>query len=148
MYDFAAFDRTDRTLRVEPTPVVVVEGILVLADRELRRRLDVKVFVDAPPDERFIRRLERDVRERGRTTESVIDQYRHTVKPMHDRHCEPSKRHADLIVPEGGANRPALAVLRGFVRDVVRRAPAGDAAPSPTGPSTVQTPAIAAASIE
>ena len=124
VYDFAAFDRTERTLRLEPTPVVVVEGILVLADRELRRRLDVKVFVDAPPDERFIRRLERDVRERGRTAESVIDQYRRTVKPMHDRHCEPSKRHADLIVPEGGANRPALAVLRGFVRDVVRGASA------------------------
>lgn len=129
VYDFAAFDRTDRTLRLEPTPVVVVEGILVLADRELRRRLDVKVFVDAPPDERFIRRLERDVRERGRTAESVIDQYRHTVKPMHDRHCEPSKRHADLIVPEGGANRPALAVLRGFVRDVVQRAATGEGAP-------------------
>ncbi|MFN2322838.1 MAG: uridine kinase [Trueperaceae bacterium] len=129
VYDFAAFDRTDRTLRLAPTPVVVVEGILVLADRELRRRFDVKVFVDAPPDERFIRRLERDVRERGRTAESVIDQYRRTVKPMHDRHCEPSKRHADLIVPEGGANRPALAVLRGFVRDVVRLAPADHAVP-------------------
>jgi len=138
VYDFAAFDRTDRTLHLEPTPVVVVEGILVLAERELRRRLDVKVFVDAPPDERFIRRLERDVRERGRTAESVIDQYRHTVKPMHDRHCEPSKRHADLIVPEGGANQPALAVLRGFVRDVVRLAPSGDAVSSPAGAGAVR----------
>jgi uridine kinase len=129
VYDFAAFDRTDRTLHLEPTPVVVVEGILVLTDRELRRRLDLKVFVDAPPDERFIRRLERDVRERGRTAESVIDQYRHTVKPMHDRYCEPSKRHADLIVPEGGSNRPALAVLCGYVRDVVRSAPDAGATP-------------------
>lgn len=120
VYDFAVFDRTERTVRVAPTPVVVVEGILVLAERELRRRLDLKVFVDAPPDERFIRRLERDVRERGRSADSVIDQYRRTVKPMHDRYCEPSKRHADLIVPEGGANRPALDVLCGYVRDVVR----------------------------
>jgi uridine kinase len=119
VYDFTALDRSDRTLRLEPAPVIVVEGILVLADRELRRRFDLKVFVDAPPDERFIRRLERDVHERGRSADWVIDQYRRTVKPMHDRYCEPSKRHADLIVPEGGANRPALDVLCGFVRDLV-----------------------------
>jgi len=119
VYDFVRHDRAEATVRVLPTPVLVVEGILVLADRELRRRFDLKVFVDAPADERFIRRLQRDVRERGRTPDAVIDQYRATVKPMHDRHCEPSKRHADLIVPEGGANHAALAVLRGFVRDLV-----------------------------
>lgn len=121
VYDFVVHDRATATVRVDPTPVLVVEGILVLADRELRRRFDLKVFVDAPADERFIRRLQRDVRERGRSADSVIDQYRRTVKPMHDRYCEPSKRHADLIVPEGGANRPALDVLCGFVRDLVQR---------------------------
>ena len=119
VYDFVRHDRSPATERVAPTPVLVVEGILVLADRELRRRLDLKVFVDAPADERFIRRLQRDVRERGRSPDAVIEQYRRTVKPMHDRYCEPSKRHADLIVPEGGANHAALAVLRGFVRDLV-----------------------------
>jgi uridine kinase len=119
VYDFTRDDRSALTVRVVPTPVLIVEGILVLADRELRRRFDLKVFVDAPPDERFIRRLQRDVRERGRSADSVIEQYRRTVKPMHDRYCEPSKRHADLIVPEGGSNHAALAVLRGFVRDLV-----------------------------
>ncbi len=119
VYDFVIHDRAAVTVGVDPTPVLVVEGILVLVDRELRRRFDLKVFVDAPADERFIRRLQRDVRERGRSADSVIDQYRRTVKPMHDRYCEPSKRYADLIVPEGGANRAALGVLRGFVRDLL-----------------------------
>ena len=119
VYDFVIHDRAAATVGVDPTPVLVVEGILVLVDRELRRRFDLKVFVDAPADERFIRRLQRDVRERGRSADSVIDQYRQTVKPMHDRYCEPSKRYADLIVPEGGANRAALGVLRGFVRDLL-----------------------------
>jgi uridine kinase len=119
VYDFVVHDRATETVRVDPTPVLVVEGILVLVDRDLRQRFDLKVFVDAPADERFIRRLERDVRERGRSADSVIDQYRQTVKPMHDRFCEPSKRYADLIVPEGGANRAALGVLRGFVRDLL-----------------------------
>jgi len=129
VYDFVRHDRSTSSVRVEPTPVLIVEGILVLADRELRRRFDLKVFVDAPPDERFIRRLQRDVRERGRTTDAVIEQYRRTVKPMHDRYCEPSKRHADLIVPEGGANHAALAVLRGFVRDLVSVAREAEARP-------------------
>ena len=119
VYDFVVHDRAAVTVRVDPTPVLVVEGILVLVDRELRRRFDLKVFVDAPADERFIRRLQRDVRERGRSADSVIDQYRQTVKPMHDRFCEPSKRYADLIVPEGGANHAALGVLRGYVRDLL-----------------------------
>jgi len=119
VYDFVIHDRAAATVGVGPTPVLVVEGILVLVDRELRRRFDLKIFVDAPADERFIRRLQRDVRERGRSADSVIDQYRQTVKPMHDRYCEPSKRYADLIVPEGGANRAALGVLRGFVRDLL-----------------------------
>ncbi len=114
VYDFARHDRSQRTLRLLSAAIVIVEGILVLHDPALRARLALKVFVDAPADERFIRRLERDVRERGRTTESVIEQYRLTVKPMHDLFVEPSKQHADLIVPEGGANRVALDVLRAF----------------------------------
>jgi len=130
VYDFVVHDRSSATLRIDPTPVLVVEGILVLADRELRRRFDLKVFVDAPADERFIRRLQRDVRERGRSADSVIDQYRQTVKPMHDRYCEPSKRYADLIVPEGGANHAALGVLRGFVRDLLTNGHAATAAPA------------------
>jgi uridine kinase len=130
VYDFVIHDRAAATVGVDPTPVLVVEGILVLVDRELRRRFDLKVFVDAPADERFIRRLQRDVRERGRSADSVIDQYRQTVKPMHDRYCEPSKRYADLIVPEGGANRAALGVLRGFVRDLLTNGHAGTEAPA------------------
>jgi len=130
VYDFVIHDRAAATVGVDPTPVLVIEGILVLVDRELRRRFDLKVFVDAPADERFIRRLQRDVRERGRSADSVIDQYRQTVKPMHDRYCEPSKRYADLIVPEGGANRAALGVLRGFVRDLLTNGHAGYGAPT------------------
>lgn len=118
VYDFERDDRAEQTVPIPPTPVLVVEGILVLADPALRRRLDLKVFIDAPADERFIRRLQRDVRERGRSPDSVIEQYRRTVRPMHDRYCEPSKRYADLIVPEGGDNLAALAVLCGYVRDL------------------------------
>lgn len=116
VYDFAASDRSTSTVRVEPAPVLVVEGILVLHESELRRRLGLKVFVDAPPDERFIRRLERDVSERGRSARHVIDQYRTTVKPMHDLYVEPTKQHADLIVPEGGNNQVAIEVLANHVR--------------------------------
>ena len=115
VYDFTRHDRSDRTLRLASAHIIIVEGILVLHHPALRTRLTLKVFVDAPADERFIRRLERDVRERGRSAESVIEQYRRTVKPMHDLFVEPSKAHADLIVPEGAANRVALEVLRAFV---------------------------------
>lgn len=116
LYDFEASDRLPETLRLEPAPVVVVEGILVLHEPELRRRLDLKVYVDAPPDERFIRRLERDVSERGRSAKSVIDQYRSTVKPMHDLYVQPTKQYADVIVPEGGRNVAAIGVLVDHVR--------------------------------
>jgi len=116
VYDFEASDRRPETLRLEPAPVVVVEGILVLHEPELRRRLDVKVYVDAPPDERFIRRLERDVSERGRSAQSVIDQYRNTVKPMHDLYVQPTKQYADVIVPEGGRNLVAIRVLVDHVK--------------------------------
>jgi uridine kinase len=119
VYDFTVHDRLADVVRIDPTPVLIVEGILVLADPGLRERCDLKLFVDAPPDERFIRRLQRDVHERGRSADSVIDQYRATVGPMHERYCEPSKRHADLIIPEGGSNRPAMQVLRAYLRQLV-----------------------------
>lgn len=119
VYDFAASDRSPRTVAVEPAPVLIIEGILVLHDSELRKRMSLKVFVDAPPDERFIRRLERDVSERGRSAQSVIDQYRTTVKPMHDLYVQPTKQHADLIVPEGGNNQVAIEVLANHVRAFV-----------------------------
>lgn len=119
VYDFARYDRAAETVTLASAPVIVVEGILALHDARLRQRMALKIFVDAPPDERFIRRLERDVRERGRSAESVIHQYRRTVKPMHDLFVEPTKQHADLIVPEGGRNRVALAVLGAYIREVV-----------------------------
>ena len=122
VYDFTVDDRAEATVRLQPQPVVVVEGILVLHEPSLRSRFDLSVFVDAPPDERFIRRLERDVSERGRSAQSVIEQYRRSVKPMHDLFVEPTKQHADLILPEGGNNRVALEVLSTFVSSFVTRA--------------------------
>ncbi len=115
VYDFVRDDRSPETVATDPAPVLVVEGILVLFEPSLRERMTLKVFVDAPPDERFIRRLERDVRERGREAQAVIAQYRRIVKPMHDLYVEPTKQHADLIIPEGGRNRVALEVLASFV---------------------------------
>lgn len=116
VYDFEASDRSTASTPVAPTPVIVVEGILVLHDERLRSRMDLKVFVDAPADERFIRRLERDVSERGRSAQSVISQYRTTVKPMHDLHVEPTKQHADVIIPVGGSNSAGVRVLASYVR--------------------------------
>lgn len=107
-YDFASHSRLAKTDLVKPRKVVLVEGILVLAERELRERIDIKLFVDTPPDIRFVRRLLRDVRTRGRSLESVVEQYLTTVRPMHEEFVEPSKRFADLIIPEGGENTVAL----------------------------------------
>lgn len=121
VYDFAQHDRSNATLTLAPAPIIIVEGILVLFDPHLRERMQLKVFVDAPPDERFIRRLERDVEERGRSAQSVIAQYRRTVKPMHDLFVEPTKQYADLILPEGGKNRVALEVLVDHVDAYLRR---------------------------
>lgn len=130
VYDFTRDDRSDATIALASAPVILVEGILVLHEPSLRERLTLKVFVDAPPDERFIRRLERDVKERGRSAESVIEQYRRTVKPMHDLFVEPTKMHADLIVPEGGRNRTALEVLSAFVRAFLEKLPDSPLPPS------------------
>ena len=113
VYDFSAYARSPQTVRVEPRPVVLVEGILIYVDPGLRALCDVKVFVDTDADLRFIRRLQRDVSERGRTVESVVDQYLATVRPMHLAFVEPTKRYADIIVPEGGENQVAIELLRG-----------------------------------
>ena len=119
VYDFTKDNRAAETVCLKPAPVILLEGILVLHDPALRERMTLKVFVDAPPDERFIRRLERDVKERGRTAESVIEQYRRTVKPMHDLFIEPTKAHANLIFPEGGDNKIALDVLSVYVSSFI-----------------------------
>jgi uridine kinase len=108
VYDFTSHTRTAATKTVEPQPVILVEGILILAEERLRPLFDVKIFVDTAPDIRFIRRLKRDILERGRTVESVIHQYETTVRPMHLEFVEPSKRHADVIIPEGGLNTVAM----------------------------------------
>ena len=108
VYDFSTDRRTDKTFTVEPRRVILVEGILIFVEPELRKMFDVKIFVDTDADLRFIRRLERDITERGRSTESVIKQYQSTVRPMHLEFVEPSKRYADVIIPEGGFNTAAM----------------------------------------
>lgn len=118
VYDYTIHDRSDQVDAVTAAKVIVVEGILVLWEPRLRERFDLKIFVDTPADLRIIRRLRRDVAERGRTTESILDQYLTTVRPSHELFIEPSKRYADVIVPEGGLNRPALEVLLARVREL------------------------------
>jgi uridine kinase len=108
IYDFATDRRTKQTFTVEPKNVILIEGILLFVEPELRKMFDLKIFVDTDADLRFIRRLERDITERGRTTESVMQQYQTTVRPMHLEFVEPSKRYADVIIPEGGYNIAAL----------------------------------------
>jgi uridine kinase len=115
-YDFAVYDRAAEGLRIEPAPVVVVEGILVLADERLRARFDARVYVDTDADIRLMRRIRRDLEHRGRTFAQVRKQYYETVRPMHLAFVEPSKRFADVIIPEGGQNRVALELLLGSVR--------------------------------
>jgi len=108
IYDFKTHTRTDQTTVIQPQSIIIVEGILIFAEPDLRSLFDVKIFVDTDPDIRFIRRLQRDIAERGRTTESVIHQYLTTVRPMHLEFVEPSKRYADVIIPEGGLNIVAM----------------------------------------
>lgn len=118
-YDFVRHARLPETRRVEPGPCVVVEGILVLASEGLREVLDLKLYVETDADVRFIRRLRRDIEERGRSPESVMAQWEATVRPMHLQFVEPSKRHADLIIPEGGENTAALDVITAHVQAIV-----------------------------
>ena len=116
VYDFTVHNRSDETIRISPEKVIIVEGILIFENKELRDLMDIKVFVDTDADVRLCRRIVRDVRERGRTLESVVDQYQTTVKPMHEQYVEPSKKFADIIIPEGGRNLVALDMITGRIR--------------------------------
>jgi uridine kinase len=120
VYDFATHSRKAETQRVEPRKVIIVEGILVLAEPELRKRLGIKLFVDTPADIRFVRRLTRDIESRGRSLSSVVQQYMTTVRPMHEEFVEPSKRYADLIIPEGAENQVALQLVAARVAAMLR----------------------------
>ena len=121
MYDFARHAREEGTTTVLPRRAIIVEGILIYADADLRKLMDVKVFVDADDDTRFIRRLQRDLSQRGRTVNSVIDQYLGTVKPMHLEFVEPTKRYADVIIPLGGHNTVAIDMLLTLIRSLAAR---------------------------
>jgi len=120
IYDFTIHTRTDKTIRVNPQRVIIVEGILIFAEPRLRELFDIKIFVDTDADLRFIRRLQRDITERGRTTETVIRQYLGTVRPMHLDFVEPSKRYADIIIPEGGMNTVALEMVIARVESLLQ----------------------------
>ena len=117
IYDFKTHTRLNETRTVAPKPIVIVEGILIFAEPRLLELMDIKVFVDTPDDIRFIRRLRRDIAERGRTLDSVIEQYTATVRPMHMQFVEPSKRYADVIIPEGGHNLVSIDLLSGKIRE-------------------------------
>src|SRR3954471_17804833 len=117
IYDFRTHSRLPSTTRVDPKPIVIIEGILIFTDPRLLEQMDIKVFVDTPDDIRFIRRLRRDVAERGRTVDSVIEQYLATVRPMHIQFVEPSKRCADVIIPEGGHNLVSIDLISGKIRE-------------------------------
>ena len=116
VYDFTQHNRSDKTVRIEPKPVIIVEGILIFADAALRDLMDIRIFVDTDADVRLCRRIKRDVNKRGRTLESVLLQYQQTVKPMHEKYVEPSKKYADLVVPEGGKNLVALDMIMGRIQ--------------------------------
>ena len=119
VYSFVEHNRTDERVLVKPSRVIIVDGILIFENKELRELMDIKVFVDTDADIRLARRILRDVCERGRTMQSVIDQYRTTVKPMHEEFVEPSKRHADVIIPEGGFNSVAVGMLIQNIRSLI-----------------------------
>jgi uridine kinase len=117
-YDFTIDNRSDKTIAVNPAPVIVIEGLFALYDTDLRKMMSLKIFVDTAPDVRFIRRMQRDINERGRSVESIVGQYLETVRPMHKQFIEPTKRHADVILPHG-ANGPAVDVITTKVASVI-----------------------------
>ena len=119
-YDFSIHNRIEDTTKVEPKEIVIVEGILILEDPRIRELLDIKVYVDTDADIRILRRLVRDINERGRTVESVVDQYLNIVRPMHLQFTEPSKKYADIIIPEGGHNYVAIDLLMAKIRDILK----------------------------
>ncbi len=120
IYDYARHARTQETQRIGEHDVVVLEGILIFYDPELREMMDIKVYIDADADVRFIRRLHRDIHERGRSVDTVIRQYQESVRPMHQQFVEPTKRHADIIIPEGGHNKVAIDLLKVKIQDLLR----------------------------
>ncbi len=120
VYDYHTHARTSQTVLVEPRPVVILEGILVLGDSDLRQMMDLRIFVDTPADVRLLRRMQRDIRERGRSLESVAEQYLSTVRPMHAKYIQSCMHYADIIIPEGGYNRKAVSVLADGISAMVR----------------------------
>ena len=122
VYDYTVHDRSDKTVTVNPAKVVIVEGILIFSCKELCRQMDIKIYVDTDADVRILRRIMRDVRDRGRSLDSVVNQYLSTVKPMHEQFVEPSKRNADIIIPEGGHNLVAMEMVMERVRAHLQRA--------------------------
>jgi uridine kinase len=120
VYDYSVHNRSDKTTPVLPNPVIILEGILIFAEPELVDLMDFRIFVDTDADERILRRIKRDVNERGRSLESVMRQYRETVKPMHDQFVEPSKRKANIIIPEGGRNQAAMQMVVDFIKNRLR----------------------------
>ena len=114
-YSYIVSNRQKETVHVEPCEVIIIEGIMALFKKELRDLMDLKIFVDADPDERLIRVIQRDTVERGRTTQMVIDRYLEVLKPMHEEFIEPTKRYADLIVPQGGSNKQAIDIMRTYI---------------------------------
>ena len=116
VYDFTVHNRSDETIRIVPERVIIVEGILIFEPKALRELMDIRIFVDTDADIRLCRRIKRDVNKRGRSLESVLNQYQQTVKPMHEKYVEPSKRFADIVVPEGGKNVVALDMIEGRIR--------------------------------
>jgi uridine kinase len=119
IYDYTTHSRTSETRHIEPRPVIIIEGILVFYSPELRSMMDMKIFVDTDADIRFIRRLQRDLEDRGRSPKSVIDQYQTTVRPMHLQFVEPSKRYADIIIPEGGSNVVGIDLITGKIKAIL-----------------------------
>jgi len=121
IYNFEIHNRMQETVIVLPKEIIIVEGILILSEKILRDMLDIKIYVDTDADVRFIRRLVRDINERGRTTDSVINQYLNVVKPMHEQFTEPTKRYADLIIPEGGHNKVAIDIITSNIRQILQK---------------------------
>lgn len=121
VYDYTIHDRSDQVIVVKPAKVIIVEGILIFQSRELCRQMDIKIYVDTDADVRILRRIVRDVRDRGRSLDSVVNQYLSTVKPMHEQFVEPSKRNADIIIPEGGHNQVAMEMVMERVRAHIER---------------------------
>ena len=121
VYDYTSHDRSDKVIEVKPARVIIVEGILIFQSRELCRQMDIKIYVDTDADVRILRRIVRDVRDRGRSLESVVNQYLSTVKPMHEQFVEPSKRNADIIIPEGGHNQVAMEMVMERVKAHIDR---------------------------